>query len=212
MGRGNLWGLGELNLERLNAEGIKYRTVMGNFFTEIERCIRMGVAYDLFWDMDGYDFSGYREVVNIREDGKVMVEVDGKKTLHNGPRIPDRPAGNPPQLAVELSIETGKAPLEVSARAILIEGSAPIYYTLGADPKGVYKNVKVFWELYGPEEEDYRSILNWNQEPHVYDEDARAIVDINFKINQPGKYRLRAVTVDLAGRTAVVWKNITVED
>ena len=33
MGRGNLWGLGELNLERHNREGTKYRTVMHNFFT-----------------------------------------------------------------------------------------------------------------------------------------------------------------------------------
>ncbi|HCO93277.1 MAG TPA: hypothetical protein DIU00_04880, partial [Phycisphaerales bacterium] len=124
MGKGNLWGLGELNLERRNSEGVKYRTVMGNFFREIERCIRMGVAYDLFWDIEGHDFSGYRELVRIREDGKVTVEVDGKKDLHNGPRIPDRPKGNPPQLAIELSNDTGNAPLEVAARAILVEGSA----------------------------------------------------------------------------------------
>ena len=212
MGKGNLWGLGELNLERTNREGVKYRTVMGNFFTEIERCIRMGVAYDLFWDMEGYEFSGYREVVHIGEDGKVTVEVDGKKILHNGPRIPDRPGGNPPQLVIELSIDTDKAPLEIFARAILVEGSAPIYYTLGANPKGIYKNVKVFWELYGPKEEDYRFLLDWSREPRIYDEGTRTNVDIKFKISQPGKYRLRAATVDLAGRTAVVWKNITVED
>jgi hypothetical protein len=212
MGKGNLWGLGELNLERVNREGVKYRTVMGNFFTEIERCIRMGVAYDLFWDIEGYEFSGYREVVRIREDGKVTVKVDGKDILHNGPRIPDRPEGSPPQLTIELSIETGKAPLEIAASAFLTEGSSPVYYTLGADPKGIYKNVKVFWELYGPQEEDYRLLLNWNQEPRVYDEGARTSVDINFKISQPGKYHLRAATVDLAGRTAVVWKNITVEN
>jgi hypothetical protein len=212
MGKGNLWGLGELNLERVNTKGAKYRTVMGNFFTEIERCIRMGVAYDLFWDLEGYEFSEFREVVRIREDGKVTVVAHGKEILHNGPRIPDRPEGNPPRLTVELPIETGKAPLEVSARAFLVDGSSPIYYTLGADPKGIYKNVKVFWELYGPREEDYRSLLSWNQEPRVYDEGTWTIVDINFKISQPGKYRLRAATVDLAGRTAVVWKNITVED
>jgi len=212
MGRGNLWGLGELNLERANSEGVKYRTIMGNFFTEIERCIRMGVAYDLFWDIEGYDFSGYREVVRIMEDGKVMVEVDGKKTLHNGPRIPDRPAGNPPRITVELPIETGKAPLEISARAILMEGSAPVYYTLGANPKGIYKNVKVFWELYGPEEEDYRFLNDWSRDPRIRDEGAGTIVEIKFGINRPGKYRLRAATVDLAGRTAVVWKNIIVKD
>ncbi len=212
MGKGNLWGLGELNLERVNREGVKYRTVMGNFFTEIERCIRMGVAYDLFWDIEGYKLNGYLEVVHIREDGTVMVEVDGKNVLHKGPRIPERPKGNPPQLDIELSIETGKAPLEVTARAFLVEGSSPIYYTLGANPEGIYKNVKVFWELYGPEEEDYRFLLGTNQEPRIRDEGTRTSVEIKFRINQPGKYRLRAATVDLAGRTAVVWKNIAVEN
>ena len=52
MGRGNLWGVGELNLERRNREGVKYRTVMHNFFTEIERAIRLGIAFDLLWDLD----------------------------------------------------------------------------------------------------------------------------------------------------------------
>jgi len=200
MGKGNLWGLGELNLERVNREGVKYRTVMGNFFTEIERCIRMGVAYDLFWDIEGYQLPGYREVVHIREDGKVMVEVDEKKILHNGPRISERPEGNPPKLAIELSID------------FLVEGSSPIYYTLGANPKGIYKNVKVFWELYGPGEEDYRFLLGRNREPRIRDEGTQTSLDIKFRISQPGKYRLRAATVDLAGRTAVVWKNIAVED
>ena len=212
MGKGNLWGLGELNLERMNREGVRYRSVMSNFFTEIERCIRMGVEYDLFWDMEGYEFSKYREVIRIREDGKVTVEVDGKEILHNGPRIPDRPEGSPPQLAIELSIETGKAPLEVAASALLTEGSSPVYYTLGADSKGIYKNVKVFWELYGPGEEDYRFLLDRNREPRICEEGTRTRVDIKFKISQPGKYRLRAATADLAGRTAVVWKNITVKN
>jgi len=212
MGRGNLWGLGELNLERENREGVKYRTVMGNFFTEIERCIRMGVAYDLFWDIEGYEFPGYREVVRIREDGKVTVQVDGRKILHNGPRIPNRPEGNPQQLTVELSNETGKAPLGVSARAILTEGSSPVYYTLGANPKGIYRNVKVFWELYGPNEEDYRFLNDWSQKPRICDEGTETKVDIKFNISRPGSYRLRAATVDLVGRTVVIWKNITVED
>jgi hypothetical protein len=212
MGKGNLWGLGELNLERLNRKGVKYRTVMGNFFTEIERCIRMGVAYDLFWDIEGYKFPGYRELVHIREDGKVTVEVNSKKNLYNGPRIPYRPDGNPPQLTIELSNEIGESPLEIIARAFLAEGSSPIYYTLGADRKGIYKNVKVFWELYGPEEEDYRFLIDWDREPRIRNKGNKTNVDIKFKISQPGKYRLRAATVDMAGRTAVIWKNIIVED
>lgn len=212
MGKGNIWGLGELNLERLNREGVKYRTVMGNFFTEIERCIRMGVAYDLFWDIEGHRFTGYRQIVRVREDGKVEVVVDGKKTLHDGPRTPERPEGVPPQLAIELSTESGKAPLQITARASLVKGSADIYYTLGTNSKGIYRNVMVLWELYGPEDEDYRFLLSENREPRILDEGAQTKVEIQFAIRQPEKYRLRAATVDLAGRTTVVWKNITAEN
>jgi hypothetical protein len=212
MGKGNLWGLGELNLERVNREGVKYRTVMGNFFTEIERCVRMGVAYDLFWDIEGHPPAGYREIVRVREDGKVEVRVDGKNAVHAGPRTPDRPEGDPPQLAIELSAETGKAPLGVAARALLVEGPSPVYYTLGANSKGIYRNVKVLWELYGPGEEDYRFLLGENREPRIREEGRQTRVEIEFKIGRPGQYRLRAATVDLAGRTTVVWRNIIVED
>ena len=212
LGKGNLWGLGELNLERVNREGIKYRTVMGNFFTEIERCIRMGIAYDLLWDIEGHRLTGYRQVVRVREDGKVEVIVDGKNTLHDGPRTPDRPEGVPPRLAIELATETGTAPLLVNARALLSEGSSPVYYTLGASPRGIYRNVKVLWELYGPGEEDYRFLLNENREPRMLEEGDRTQVQMPFTVREAGRYRLRAATVDMAGRTTVVWKSIIVKD
>lgn len=35
-----------------------------------------------------------------------------------------------------------------------------------------------------------------------------AEVETKFKIEQAGRYRLRASTVDLAGRSTVVWKNL----
>ncbi len=212
MGKGNLWGLGELNLERVNRAGVRYRTVMGNFFTEIERCLRLGVAYDLLWDLPGHPPTGYREIVRVREDGKVEVIVAGKAALRDGPRTPDRPQGDPPQLAVELSAETGKAPLAVTAQALLVEGSAPAYYTLGANSRGIYRNVKVLWELYGPGEADYRFLLGDSREPRIREEGGRTRVEIDVRIGRPGQYRLRAATVDLAGRTAVVWKSITAEE
>src|SRR5207249_11294022 len=63
LGKGSLWGLGELNLERVNSKGVKYRVVMSNFFTEIERCLRLGVAFDLLWDLPALQPSGYREQI-----------------------------------------------------------------------------------------------------------------------------------------------------
>jgi hypothetical protein len=209
MGRGNLWGLGELNLERTNRYGIRYRQVMGNCFTEIERCLRGGVGFDLLWDLDGLKLDGYREVVRVREDGRVDVAAEGKHTLRKSPRLPERPAGKPPGLTVELSSETGARPRSFSAHARVTEGSAPVYYTSGADRHGVYHNVLVLWELFGPGAEDYRQLLGRVMTP-LGGDGGLAVVEAQFAVEQPGRYRLRAATTDLAGRSSVVWKEIKV--
>jgi hypothetical protein len=208
MGRGSLWGLGELNLERTNRYGFPYRQVMGNFFTEIERCLRLGAGFDLLWDLDGLKLDCYREVARVREDGRVEITADGRRTLRKGPRVPERPAGKPPQLAVELA-GISEHLHSFTARARLTEGSAPVYCTAGADRRGVYHNVLVLWELFGPGAEDYRQLsgrvtspLNAGSRPGV--------VETQFTVEQPGRYRLRAATTDLAGRSIVVWKEIKV--
>jgi hypothetical protein len=209
MGRGNLWGLDELNLERKNRHGVKYRVVMHNFFVEIERCIRLGIAYDLLWALDNLPLSGYREVIHVREDGQVEVHSHGKRELLQGARIPTRPAGEPPQLTVELSPAGGKAPLEVTACATILERSAPVYYTLGADSTGVYRNEMALWELFGPGEEQYRFLNREAVSTHKSLDGHKSTTEIRFRIERPGEYGLRVATVDMAGRTAVVWKSIT---
>ena len=236
MGKGSLWGLDELNLERTNSKGVKYRVVMGNFFTEIERCLRLGVAFDLFWDLpeirpvalDGtrspdractlqppaWLRSGpalsYREVIRIREDGKVQISRPGNQVLIDSARTPARPAGSPPRLTVALSVQGGRAPLAVSARADIVEQSAAVYYTFGADIAGVYHNALAAWELYGPGEEDYRFLQPKDLRPRVERRDNGTEVAVDFTLDRPGTYRLRTATVDMAGRTAVVWNDIRV--
>ncbi|MDE0324182.1 MAG: hypothetical protein OXN27_09705 [Candidatus Poribacteria bacterium] len=212
MGRGNLWGLGELNLERYNREGIKYRTVMHNFFTEIERAIRLGVAFDLLWDLAELKLSDYREVVRIREDGKVEVREGEETVLHEGARTPPRPTGVSPTLTVDVSIPQTDTPLEVHVCATVTEGSASVYYTRGADENGVYNNEMVLWELFGPGEEDYRFLNREQSEVRITQTGSVAGVEVRFELRHPGDYCLRAATVDMAGRTAVVWKAITVPD
>ena len=44
-------------------------------------CVRPAVGYDRVCKL-----TGYREIVRVREDGKVEVEVDGKRTLVSSPR------------------------------------------------------------------------------------------------------------------------------
>ena len=210
MGRGNLWGVGELNLERPNREGIKYRTVMHNFFTEIERAIRLGIAFDLIWDLEGLKLSDYREIVRIREDGKVEVHEGSETTLHEGARTPIRPTGTPPTLTVDVSIPQTDVPLEVHACATITKGSASVYYTRGADASGIYNNEMVLWELFGPEEEDYRFLNRDHSEIRIDQTETIAEAEIRFSLKHPGNYRLRAATVDMAGRTAVAWETISI--
>jgi hypothetical protein len=210
LGKGSLWGLGELNLERTNRKGVKYRTVMNNFFTEIERCLRLGVSFDLLWDLPEKQPAGYREIVRVREDGKVQIHgIDGESVLDQA-RTPIRPPGPAPMLHVELSTNQGTAPLQVEARAEVTQTSAPVYYTYGADREGVYHNAYVAWELYGPEEEDYHFLPPGGTRPRVKGDGHQIEVVTSFNLKRPGKYRLRAATVDAAGRSTVVWNSIEV--
>lgn len=210
-GKGNMWGVGELNLERKNAYGIPYRTVMSNFFTEIERCFKLGASYDLLWDLPGAPASGYAEIVRIREDGKVEAREGGKVTVFDRARTPPRTGGAPPKLTVTLTSSAASGVTRVTARALVEETSAAVYYTYGADNEGVYHNAMVAWELYGPEEQDQLVLVPEQRKPKVVMDKGGGTVEVRFSLARPGSYRLRASTVDVEGRTAIVWKTITVE-
>ncbi len=208
MGLGSITGLPELNLERKNACGIKYRTVMSNFLTEVERCIRLGIEYDLFWNLENLDLKGYREIVSIREDGKVAVTENGETNLFNAARKPERPQGRPPTVTVKVQKGGNSLPATITAIAHVTEGSAPVYYTMGADSSGIYINQYVLWELFGPEKEDYTDLWNDRWAVSIVENDHSATAEIHFKIDNPGNYRLRVASTDLAGRSAVVWQDI----
>jgi hypothetical protein len=209
-GKGNMWGVGELNLERLNRQGIAYRVVMSNFFTEIERCFKRGVPFDLLWDLPGMKLTGYREIVRIREDGKVEVNNKGDLTILDRARAPERADGTPPQLAVTLSSRSEAEAVKITARARVEETSAKVYYTFGADDEGVYRNAMVAWEIYGPEEQDQLVLIPNKLKPSVVQDSTGGTVEVSFKLASPGNYRLRAATVDVTGRTSVVWQPIAV--
>ncbi len=212
MGIGNISALPALNMERTNSHGVKYRDVMSNFLVEIERCIRLGVGYDLFWNLENLKLSDYREIVNIREDGKVEITKNGKSKLLDAARVPERPDGDPPRLTVEVISGSRKPPSAITARAKVTKVSAPVYYTLGADKNGIYNNQYVLWELFGPQEEDHSKLWLERWDVSVSEENNFAEVEIKFKIDKPGSYRLRAATTDVAGRSTVVWKDIVIVD
>ena len=212
MGIGNFSGLPELNMERMNIKGVKYRDVMSNFYIEIERCIRLGIEYDLFWNLEDLELNGYDEIVVIREDGKVDITKNDKIVVLNSARTPERFDGVSPQLTVQIKSTDRKAPVTITALAEVVEGTSPVYYTQGANKDGINRNVYVLWELYGPEEEDYTDFWKERWNVSVSENGNSAAVEISFKIEKLGNYRLKVSTSDLAGRSKVVWKNIIIAE
>jgi hypothetical protein len=210
LGKGSLWGLGELNLERLNPSGVHYRQVMANGFAEIERCLRLGVSFDLLGDFPGLHPAGYRELIRIREDGKVEVNTATGRVLLDSARTPTRSTGPAPTLSVTTSIAAGTVPLALTAVAKVTETAAPVFYTLGTDRNGVYQNAAVAWELYGPGEEDYQFLTPPGLRPDVTRAGNAIEARLRINLKKPGNYRLRTATVDLAGRSAVVWTDLQV--
>ncbi len=194
-GKGNLWGIHELNLERINRRGVKHRVVMSRFFAEVERLFRSGESFDLLWDLPGMDTSGYGNVVRVLEDGNV--ERRAQEAIA-------------PRLTVTVAGHSDVGVLLVTARARVEETTSRIYYTFGADTDGVYRNALVAWELYGPEEEDQALVIPEGLKPRVEQDATGGTVDVSFRLTRPGDYRLRAATVDVAGRSTVVWKPLRV--
>ena len=206
MGRGVFNGIPELNLERKNSFGVTYRQVMNNFYVEIERCLRLGIEFDLFWNLDNLKLPNYREIITVREDGTVNVLKNGNSQLLDKARIPVRPDGIPPKLDIDVKV-TGQ---KLKAIAKVKETTAPIFYTPGADRNGIHNNQYVLWEIFGPEDEDYSNLWTESWNVRVSENADAHRVEIDFTVPKPGNYRLRAATADVAGRSRVVWKEISV--
>lgn len=208
-----MWWLPPLHYEKKNKHGLKYREVLARVAAEMERCYREGVCYDLAWDWEGFlgsesndlnrpEWKGYREVVRVCEDGRVIVQKDSREKIFYEPRWPRRPKGKAPGLKISLSREEGKAPMTLVAHAEVTEHQSPVHFTPCHDENGVWRNTKVIWQLYGPGPDDFAQL----SERH----DAKTGL-LPLELDKAGVYRLRASVVDRAGRSTVQWKRIIVK-
>lgn len=208
-----MWWLPPLHYEKKNKHGLKYREVLARVAAEMERCYRQGVCYDLAWDLEGFlgeesngmktlKLEGYREVVRVCEDGKVIVQNGSREKVFHEPRWPRRPKGKAPGLKISLSREEGKAPMTLVAHAAVTEHRSPVHFTPAHDEKGVWRNTKVIWQLYGPGPDDFA---------HLSDRHDAKTGLLPLELDKAGAYRLRASVVDRAGRSTVQWKRIMVK-
>lgn len=211
MGIGHISGLGELNRERLNTKGVKHGTVMSNFYVEVERCLRLGIEFDAFWDLEGFDFSHYSEIVNIRKNGKVEVTAKGQTIMLDSARILNRANGVSPHLSTNIKGGNTHSTGLISVTANIKKSSAPVYFTRGVNDEGKNINQYVLWELFGPGDEDYTAFWDERFNYTVTEKKNSVEVEFRFTVNHPGEYRLRVATTDLAGKSAVVWTNLTIK-
>lgn len=197
-GKGSLWGINELNLERVNRRGVKHRAVMSAFFRAIEAAWRAGEPFDLLWDLPGLRLDGYRRIVRISENSQEPPAPLARNHHH--------------PLAPRLAVTIERDGPVVKARAVVVEETtgAPVWYTLGADTAGVHRNAAVAWELFGPNEEDYLFLMPDKLEPDTRRTATGWESTTTFRLTSGGGgvYRLRAATVDTAGRSTVVWTNL----
>ena len=197
-----MWWLEPLNYEKRNAAGLQIREVVSRVAAEIERCFRHGIAYDLAWELEGLDLSGYREIVTVKEDGRILVRTEKGELSFDAPRWPERPDGCAPGLSIAVSHHRGKAPLFLVAEAKVTEQQSPVYFSPEHDEDGVWRNTKVIWQLYGPGPDRYRNVSS------LVDAESGLLP---LELEEPGQYRLRASVVDRAGRSTVRWAAIAVQ-
>ncbi len=208
-----MWWLPPLHYEKKNKHGLKYREVLARVAAEMERCYREGICYDLAWDWEGFleigsnamkppELKGYREVIRVCEDGRVIVQKDLKEEVFYEPRWPKRPKGKAPGLKISLSRDEGQSPMTLVAHAEVTEHQSPVHFTPAHDEKGVWRNTKVIWQLYGPGPDDFAHL----SERH----DVKTGL-LPLELDKAGVYRLRASVVDRAGRSTVQWKRIIVK-
>lgn len=169
-----------LHLERETGLGATYRRVLTNAAIEVERCIRLGVDFDIAVDEPEFTAAGYDEVIRCREDGTVLVQSGGTESLLTAGREPVRPTLGPgPQIAIEVPEAVPEAPGKIALTAVATAGT------------GEFENGKpqVSWEVYGP---DQGVVLKSGEE-------------ISIALPTGGTYRVRAAVADVFGRPATAW-------
>lgn len=175
-----------LHLERETGQGATYRQVLANAAVEVERCIRLGLEFDIAVDDPKFTAAGYEEIIWCREDGSVVVHRGDTQTQLATAREPVRPDLGPgPQIAIEVPEVLPKAPGEITLKAVATAGT------------GEFENGKphVTWEIYGP---DHGVLLKSGEQ-------------VTVELAVGGKYRIRAAVADVFGRPAIAWTEIVIE-
>lgn len=174
-----------LHLERKTEAGTTYRQVLANAATEVERCLREGVKFDIAIDEPRFRPKGYTELIYVREDGTLRLVRPGQPDrLLRQPRTPERPdLGPPPSVTITVVDAPAAAPCTLKLKATATPGTGEL---AGG----------ITWEVFLPGG-DFRSADG---------------EELAIKAERGGTYRVRAAVTDCFGRPAIAWSELTVTE
>ncbi|MBD3177946.1 MAG: hypothetical protein GF320_22460 [Armatimonadia bacterium] len=181
----SLFDIPLMSHDRLNSHGVPYRDVLHVVATEMERCVREGIEFDIVVADPRVRQAGYDEIVWALEDGGVRVDR-GDRIARTTPYESPQAGGRPPRLTLHTTPLRGPAPLRVGIEAIVEERDAPVRMPAGRDADGDRQYVKAYAFV------DYPPGQQLVYRTHS--------VDCTFA--EPGTYRVSVWTWDVDGRSA----------
>lgn len=180
-----------LHLEVANEHGVRYRDVLGHAAHEVERLLRMGVAFDIAVDGPLFHKTGYDELIYVQADGRIRIERPGAADeLLDAPRAFQRPDLGPgPNLTIEDVTPEDADPDDVTLRAVATIGTGE---WAGERPEPL-----ISWEVYGPD---------GRVRPEAFPEfGAERTIDVDLGET----WVVRAATADVFGRPAVAYRTVS---
>ena len=193
--RGLLYNQVDHHLERTNEHGVTHRRVLHNAAVEMERCLRQGIDFDLVIADSSFTGEGYTEAIYCRLDGTLEIVHEFHTERRSEPRNPSRPRiQDSPRLTARAEVTEGR-PMPVQLTSEVAGGSPPWGFLQGTRPDtGERFFVPVVWEHYPPT----GPVQVWSGP------------EVALFLEQAGKHRFRAVTVDANGRVAEAWVTVNV--
>ena len=207
-----------LHLERLNADGVRYRRVLAHAAHEVERLLRLGIDFDIAIDEPSFHGEGYEELIYVQSDARLRIERPGEPSrLLDEPRPCLRPDLGPgPRLWLERVEPEGDRPGDICFRAVGRLGTG--------DWAGEQPHARVSWEVYGPDDLVSPAVFPEYGSERTLRLDPGARVTLGHPIHdavrppqdqdQPlarGSYTIRAALADVFGRPAIIYQTIEVE-
>jgi|GEM_PF-2245577 len=182
-----------LPLDRKNTFGLTYRHVLSSAAVEIEKLLRNATKFDIAFDDPRFISKGYKQLIYVRENGKIDIYKDSIKTKSlTGPAdMPKRADLGPgPKAILNTTLNKTNAPTTISVKVSAEPGTGELARSLY-----VGQPVLIWTDVLAPDGDNMSTDMP----------------EFNINCPVPGVYKIRTATSDCFGRPAIAEKEIIVE-